>query len=324
MKLTRLLFLLLTPAASFAQQTLDFEDLTLPPYSHWNGSDETGGFTSGGVWFFNFYDTSWGGFWTEGFAYSNQDDTALTGTSGQYDSYAGGASSGTIFAVATPNAVMGGNPIIHFGGDPYSVSTLSVTNSSYAANSMRLGDAFGKQFGSPDDANGQPDGTNGEDWFRLTIHGLDSDSSRLDSVVVYLADYRFSDSSLDYILDDWEQVDLSSLGAVHGLEFELASSDMGLWGMNTPAFFLLDDLVWTLVGLEENKRACLSFYPNPTTSEVWLNAETSGGVRILDLSGKLLIHTQVVKGKNALDVSGLSSGHYLIELNGKVARLVIR
>ena len=43
-------------------------------------------------------------------------------------------------------------------------------------------------------------------------------------------------------MDDWEWVDLSSLGTVAGLEFDLSSSDTGPSGMNTPAYFAMDDL----------------------------------------------------------------------------------
>ena len=44
------------------------------------------------------------------------------------------------------------------------------------------------------------------------------------------------------LLDTWEWVDLTSLGVVYGLEFELTSSDTGAYGMNTPAYFAMDDL----------------------------------------------------------------------------------
>ena len=43
---------------------------------------------------------------------------------------------------------------------------------------------------------------------------------------------------------DWVLVDLSGLGTVAALEFELASSDNGPFGMNTPSYFALDDLMF--------------------------------------------------------------------------------
>jgi len=64
-------------------------------------------------------------------------------------------------------------------------------------------------------------------------------------VEFYLADFQFTDNAFDYILDGWTWVDLSSLGsAVKTLEFALSSSDTGMWGMNTPAYFALDNLLF--------------------------------------------------------------------------------
>jgi hypothetical protein len=59
----------------------------------------------------------------------------------------------------------------------------------------------------------------------------------------YLADYRFADSNDDYIVDSWRQVDLSSLGHATRVTFALSSSDVGMFGMNTPAYFAVDQIV---------------------------------------------------------------------------------
>jgi hypothetical protein len=62
-------------------------------------------------------------------------------------------------------------------------------------------------------------------------------------VEFFLADYRFADNGLDYIVDSWEYVELASLGVVKSLEFGLSSSDAGALGMNTPGYFALDTVV---------------------------------------------------------------------------------
>jgi hypothetical protein len=43
-------------------------------------------------------------------------------------------------------------------------------------------------------------------------------------------------------LDGWTWIDLISPGDVIGLEFSLSSSDAGTYGMNTPAYFAMDNL----------------------------------------------------------------------------------
>jgi hypothetical protein len=42
-------------------------------------------------------------------------------------------------------------------------------------------------------------------------------------------------------VNTWEWLDLKSLGVVAALNFSMESTDMGDWGINTPAYFCLDD-----------------------------------------------------------------------------------
>src|SRR5207249_4062813 len=110
-----------------------------------------------------------------------------------------------------------------------------IANTTYAALSMLNGDSFAKKFGG---ASG-----NDPDYFLLTITGLDSQQHSTGSVDFYLADYRFANNAQDYIVSDWTTVDLSSLGLdTQTLSFGLTSSDVGDYGMNTPAYFALDNL----------------------------------------------------------------------------------
>src|SRR5690606_12561840 len=107
--------------------------------------------------------------------------------------------------------------------------------------------------GSVNGADGNPDGTNGEDFFLLKIVALDDqDQPTGDTVEFYLADYRFSDDNQDYIVDTWETIDFQPELTGRKLKFFLSSSDNGDFGMNTPAYFALDNLVSSPVaGLTE-------------------------------------------------------------------------
>ena len=51
----------------------------------------------------------------------------------------------------------------------------------------------------------------------------------------------------DFILSQWTTMDLSPLGSPTRLAFSLSSSDNGPFGMNTPAYFALDNLAVTSV-----------------------------------------------------------------------------
>jgi hypothetical protein len=118
--------------------------------------------------------------------------------------------------------------------------SIQVTNTTTAALSMRDGDGFAKKFG----------GTSGNDpdFFVLHVAGKNAANQATGTVDFYLADYRFSNNTQDYIVSQWTAVDLSTLGPdTAALSFSLDSSDVGMFGMNTPAYFAADNLVTTPV-----------------------------------------------------------------------------
>jgi hypothetical protein len=99
---------------------------------------------------------------------------------------------------------------------------------------MLMGDDFAKKFG----------GVTGDDpdWLKLTIRGYDEQGVAGSSVDFYLADYRFEDNGLDYVIQEWTWVDLSILGSVKSLGFTLGSSDASGVFLNTPGYFAIDGL----------------------------------------------------------------------------------
>ena len=104
---------------------------------------------------------------------------------------------------------------------------------------MRDGDPFAMKFGGPTG--------NDPDFFRLTVQGFNAVGILTGSVDFFLADYRFTNNSLDYIVSQWTTLDLTPLGSATRLTFGLTSSDVGPFGMNTPAYFALDNLAVTAV-----------------------------------------------------------------------------
>ncbi|KAB2319735.1 DUF4465 domain-containing protein [Betaproteobacteria bacterium SCN1] len=211
-----------------------FDDLSLAPESNFFPMATTT-FTSGGATY-NHTFTDWGnGCCSANWVYSNRTDTTTAGADNQFSSYAGsGAQGSSNYGLAFVDSYSGANPTVSFAG-PVTVSGAYFTNTTYAALSMLEGDQFAiYPFGGSD--GDRPD------WFKLTIEGWDAGNALTGSVDFYLADYRFADNSLDYIVDEWTWVDLSSLGAVSSLSFSLNSSDVGQFGMNTPAYFAMDNL----------------------------------------------------------------------------------
>lgn len=223
-------------ATSAAAVTAGFEDVPLAPESAYYGQDGMGQFTSGGVTFpVDYLDFGGGFFAWEPFAASNVTDNTTAGFGNQFSAITGSGANGSSnygvgFAISPATLDLPKRSI---------VDGLFVTNTTFAALTMRDGDFFSKQFG----------GLTGDDpdFFRLDIEGLDQDGSSRGIVEFYLADYRFADNSLDYIIDEWTWLDLSSLGTVTTLRYSLASTDVGSFGINTPTYFALDDLTYQAV-----------------------------------------------------------------------------
>ncbi len=215
-----------------AQTVSTIETLTLSPNSYWNGSTMTLGttFNSGDAIFQNYYDTAYGGYWSDGWAYCNMKDSTTAGYTNEYSARPAGGYNGSVnYLVGKDGAKVNlGSAAI---GRP--VKGFYVTNGTYAAISMKDGDGFAKKFGGAS--------KNDPDWFKLTVRKWLGGVMTNDSVTFYLADYRFTNNASDYIVKTWQWVDLSSLGNVDSLKFILSSSDMGLYGMNTPAFFCMDN-----------------------------------------------------------------------------------
>ncbi len=218
----------------FAAEVIDFEDMNIAADSYWAGTPSPAPsgtsstrFQSGSATLTN--DFTWTpsfSFWG-GWAVSSKTDTTTPGFSNQYSAYAGGGHQSSNYGVA-------------FGNAPVEFASSSVvqgayfTNTTYTGLSMKEGDFFAKKFGGVSG--------NDPDWFKLTIFGKDTQENTTGSVDFYLADYRFDNNQQDYIVNQWEWVDLSSLGAVNSIEFSLSSSDVGNFGMNTPGYFALDTL----------------------------------------------------------------------------------
>lgn len=219
--------------------TATFENLYLDSESFWAGPDTkgtvmegaygdemVGSFVSGSYQFSNSYNTSYGS-WS-GFAYSNRTATDFnTITPDQYNSVVGhGYDNSGNFAVAFNSGEIKvlNSPLT---GD--SIRGLYITNSAYAANTILYAkeEDYAHKFGKGD-------------WMKVTFTGYHADGTEA-KLDYYLADYRSAKEADHYCLDTWQWVDLRPLGEVTSISFSLDGSDSGQWGLNTPAYFCLDN-----------------------------------------------------------------------------------
>lgn len=187
----------------------------------WQGADAPvvgwNTWTSGTYTFSSYYGGNQGyGDYFSAFTVSNQPANTSTGSAEPYRSACGGAYESANFAVWNMNYM--GADTIKF--EAQVVPGFFVNNTAYAVTSMVNGDSFAKAFGK-------------DDWFKLTCIGVKSGAEVGSKEVMLASDGKY--------IEGWTYVDLSELGEIDGLTFEMSSSDTGTYGMNTPAYFCMDD-----------------------------------------------------------------------------------
>jgi hypothetical protein len=278
------------------------------------------GFDDAEIHFPCVYDTAFGfSFWSYGFAYSNMIDSTTSGLSNQYAAKTGiGYNGSPNYAVAygaTNKVRYANNPgWKNFGG-------FYVTNSTYAYNSMRDGDAFAKKFGGVTG--------NDPDWFKLTIKRYVGGQLYNDSIDYYLADFRDPNNANDYIVNDWQWVDLTPIAHADSLLFTLSSSDTGQFGMNTPAYFCIDNFtinpVWGAVG-ESPAAVKAKIYPVPAVSELTVEVEdrTYTLASVLNMTGKVLANYPLKGEITAIPTTQLPVGTYLLRLSNGTSQISVR
>lgn len=224
-----------------AGQTVDFEDLTEFTHngetgSYFNGSRDgstnSSGWWSKGVHFGNEFSSDFGGFWT-GWSYSTVSDSATGDFTNQY-----AAVTGSGFEESSTYAVGFSGEMLFFNlPDNQNVNSVQVTNTTYTHATVKEGNQFSKKFGGAT-------GTD-EDFFSVTFTGMDGlngDGSPTGQTEFFLADYRFPNNDHDFVLETWQEVDLTSLGDARSVRLTFESSDVGPFGINTPQYVAIDNL----------------------------------------------------------------------------------
>lgn len=110
-----------------------------------------------------------------------------------------------------------------FDGEARVIDHMYVNNSAYAINCYMNG-------------NGLTANIDDEDWVKLIAIGYDADGNETGTVEFYMVD------GPNRIITEWTKWDLSSLGAVVSIEFNVTGSSDNGYGYSQPAYFAYDDL----------------------------------------------------------------------------------
>lgn len=290
-----------------------FEENNLATNTFLNGSEGVDGYQSGNAFFPTTYAVDYGGYWANGWAVSAVQDSVTSGFGNLYGAKTKNGLNSFTYAVGQQNSM------IKLTGDATGkiVNGLYVTNSTYTHNSMRDGDDFAKKFGGTD-------GTD-PDFLKLEIRKYSNGKLQDNVVDFYLADFRSEDGAEDYIINDWQWIDLTSLGNVDSLQFTLVSTDLGDYGINTPLFFCIDNLEISndlSTSLEDLtlEHAQITLFPNPTVDYLKIelaNKDLTGQAGIFDLTGRQILTQNIAFDNNQINVTNLESGVYIFALQAE-------
>ena len=273
------------------------------------------------------WDTAYGGYWQSGSAYTNVKDTSNGTYTNLYGSITNGAFNGNYYVTSQDKA------IIKMNSNALSLSGFFVTNTTFAYKTIKNGNSIARKFGDTTGTHsGLPQGTY-PDWFKIIVRPYRGGVLLTDSVEHYLADYRAAGTANDFIQKNWQYVFCANLPISDSILITLKSSDTGIYGMNTPGFFCMDNIsVVNTVGLHELENVMnISAFPNPTSENMSLQyvakAETNVTIRIFDIFGKEVLNiqtqTELGSGSITLETSTLTAGVYFIEVKeGSVAKKI--
>lgn len=308
MRLFTLMFFVVMASQLIAQPLTtvsDFENIQLEQDSFLNGSNGQTEFESGHCIFPTNYSTDFGGFWAGGWAISNMTDTQTGDFTNLYSAKPGiGQGMSENYAVGQQGAKVYNTT---FSSSIF--SEIYLTNSTYAYEVIKNGNDFSKKFG----------GETGDDpdYFRLIIEGWYEGELMDEQVEFYLADYRFEDNAMDYIVDDWTIVNIGTLGIADSIRFTLESTDTGDNGINTPLFFCMDNVIRAnLVNTNqpESKVVAMSVQPNPAKEQITVDFQNwkNGQLQMHNSSGQLINTWQVQDQRIDIHINDLSSGIYFL------------
>lgn len=303
-KLLFLVALLFTISVN-SQDVVDFEELTLSPESHWNGSDLSGSFTSKYLTFYNSYDTacsSW-----MGWAYTNETDNTTYDWNNCFSSaYGSGENNSENYAVS----FIGSDWMNNYEQIPSIISiNKSEISSQIASMSMSVClNANAYLYITNDDFY-----QNNNHYLMMKISAVNSETGNSSSQNIYLADFR-AETTEPFAVNNWKTIDMTWAIDYDSLVFTFESSDSGDYGINTPAYFCLDNFTYnTSVFFAEDNFQDLNVYTYDNNLII-NNSHIINKIEIYDILGKKQNEKVLNNYSAEYNISNFPEGFYFVRV----------
>ena len=215
--------------------TISFEYQKLNDLGFWVGEQNVNGYDSWGSTVYPCeykesymtFNTTYGVSYWSGYAISNRTKTGFEfgnftpeGMPDQFNNVTGKAHTGNNFCVIQPY----GETVNVGRGDGLELKGFWYTNSSYTVYAIENGDGMSTV----------PGAFTKDDWFKCTVTGMKADSTTVSVDIMLAKDGKY--------VNDWQYVDLSSMGKIKSLSFSFDGTKKNDYGVTTPGYICIDDL----------------------------------------------------------------------------------
>ena len=150
------------------------------------------------------------------------------------------------------------------------------------------------------------------EYHYILIEKLYADSIGVDSTMQII----YEDPYALYLVDEWEWVDLTA--ETEYFAIAQGKNVNGEWGEITKVEFKT-----TLEGAIEIVENSFNIYPNPATTSIIIEGAEEGMARIFDMTGRCVKEVNVVDN-TTVNLEDLNKGVYIININNKVEKLVVK
>jgi hypothetical protein len=102
----------------------------------------------------------------------------------------------------------------------------------------------------------------------------------------------------------------------------MTSSDVGVFGMNTPAYICIDEVSTDNLlsaSFLSDAASKIDVHPNPARDRLYLDIPIKGNVSMMNMQGIVTWASLLEQGQHEISVASWPRGVYILSFNGKFA-----
>ena len=142
--------------------------------------------------------------------------------------------------------------------------------------------------------------------------------------------YAYTNSLVKLNLKNGNNLNLDELDVLDNPNLKCVDVDDPQWSEENWREYFDEDVVFSLdckSCIEEKAEKSFRVYPNPTKDYVYVNrySDKASKLRIIDISGRVCQEVDLPQGQHEvlINISGLSSGSYIIDIDDAIEMLVV-